>query len=244
MDDLSALSRRVRSLEVRWRFTVALAGVLVALVVLGASRKSPDVLKARGLIITDNDGKPRVVLGAPMANASADPKLAQAVGLAVLDALGRMNVAVGTDAPLVYSNGTLGQRLYGTHTGLTIYDPRSGGERGGMGVHADGHAVVCLDYEKDREAVCMSVASQDAFADVQLMDPSVAGMDRVGMFLNEDGVGIVKAGGGGKNANALVLETGVGPTARLVALDNEGRESAEALWKPSPSGTGTEQRPN
>jgi len=39
-----------------------------------------------------------------------------------------------------------------------------------------------------------------------------------------------------------VFESGVGPKARLVRIDNEGRPSAEALWQPSPSNAGTDER--
>jgi hypothetical protein len=235
MDDHSVLTRRLRSLERRWRWTAALAGLLGALVLPGAVRPAPDVLRARGLVITDADGNSRIVLGAPMANATADPKLARTVGLVVLDARGRMNTALGADAPLVYSDGTVAQRLHDGGVGLTVYDPRGGGERGGFSVFADGHATACLDYEKDREAVCMSVGAKDAYADVQLMDVARQGSDRVGMFVGEDGAGIIKAGGGGKNAGGLVLKTGMGPTPQLVAYDQDGREVAEVVWKPTPS---------
>jgi hypothetical protein len=209
--------------------------LLGALVLVGAVRKSPDVLRARGLVITDAEGKSRIVLGAPMANATADPKLAQTVGLAILDARGLMNTALGAGAPLVYSDGTVAKRLHDGGVGLTIYDPRSGGERGGFSVFADGHAVACLDYEKDREAVCMSVGAQDAYADVQLMDVARQGADRVGMFVGQDGVGAIKAFGGGTNSGGLVLKTGMGPTPQLVAYDETGREVAEAVWRPTPS---------
>jgi hypothetical protein len=205
------------------------------IVLVGAVQPAPDVLRARGLVITDVDGHSRIVLGAPMANATADPKLAQTVGIAVLDARGRMNTALGAAPPLVLSDGTVSKRVYDGDVGLTLYDPRSGGERGGFSAYADGHVVMCLDYEKDREAVCMSVGSQDAYADVQLMDFTQSGADRVGMFVGRDGAGIIKAQGGGKHPGGIVLKTGLGPTPQLVAYDQDGREAAEVVWKSTPS---------
>ena len=234
MNDPCTLTR-LQALERRWRWTAVLAAAAAALVLFGAARPAPDVLKARGLIITDADGKPRIVLGAPMAHATPDPRLARSVGLAVLDARGRLSTALGADTPLVYSDGTVAERVHGESAGLTVYDPRSGGERGGFSVFADGRAVICLDYAKDREAVCMSVGPDDAYADVQLMDFAEPGADRVGMFVGQDGVGIVKAGGGGTNPGGLVIKTGTGAPPQLVAYDAVGREVAEAAWKPIPS---------
>ena len=234
MDDHSPLTLRLRSLERRWRLTAGLTALLGALVLASAARPAPKVLTARGLLITDAQGRPRIVLGAPMATVTADPKLADTVGLAVLDSRGRMSTALGVDAPLVFSDGTVARRVYEGSVGLTIYDPRSGGERGGFAVHADGHAVACLDYARDREAVCMSVGSDDAFADVQLMDVERQGADRVGMFVGQDGAGIIKVGGGGKNPGGFLLKTGIGPTPELVTYDRDFRQVAEVVWKPTP----------
>ena len=172
MDELSILTRRVESLERRSRWTSVLAGILAAIVLIIViaveMRKPPDVLHARGIIITDAAGKTRIVVGAPMLNAIADTKLAQSVGMTVLDSSGRLAVSIGANNPAVLADGKTFKRI-GEQAGINIYDPRNGGERGGMGVFDDGRVNICLDYsEKPKEAVCMSVGPKDAHASVAL----------------------------------------------------------------------------
>ena len=237
MDDLSALAARVEALERRWRWTAMLAALLAGLTLAAcvAARRPDDLLRARGIVVTDAAGKPRLVLGAPMAEVSDDARLAESVGLVVLDAEGRLNVALGANTPLVYRDGSTGKRVE-TDAGFVIYDPRSGGERGGLGAFADGRANFCLDYEGDKEAVCMTVAPGDAWTAVMLNGtPKEKMFDRVGLFLAEDGTGIVKAFGGGEQRDGVVLESGTGP-ARLVHYAQDGKPLAEASWKAAPPG--------
>ena len=129
-----------------------------------------------------------------MAAATKDAKLAEAIGIAVLDSLGRMNVALGTQNPLVLEDGSTGTRIAAS-AGLTIYDPRDGKERGGMGAFEDGRANMCLDYgERQKEAVCLSVAPADQYAAVLLNGtPGEPQFDRVVMYVGADGSGSIKA---------------------------------------------------
>jgi hypothetical protein len=164
-----------------------------------------------------------------MADVSDDARLADTVGLVVLDAEGRLNVALGSKNPLVYRDGSIGKRV-AADAGFVIYDPRSGGERGGFGAFADGRTNVCLDYELDKEAVCMSVAPGDAWTGVMLNGtPKEPQFDRVGLFVSEDGTGIVKSFGGLEHRDGIVLESGTGP-ARIVRYGADGKPLGEASW--------------
>jgi len=60
--------------------------------------------------------------------------------------------------------------------------------------------------------------------------PNQEMFDRVGMFVGEDGTGIVKAFGGGAHRDGLMLESGTGP-ARVVRYDQEGKPLGEAPWE-------------
>jgi hypothetical protein len=229
-DELSALTARIDELERRWRWTASLALLLGAAVLVAACAatggKPVDILRARGIVITDSAGNARVVLGAPMGDVTEDARLADTVGLVVLDATGKLNVALGAGTPLVYGDGSVEKR-YQDETGFTIYDPRNGGERGGMGVNADGSAVVCLDYDHPKEAVCMSVAAGDEYAAVMLNGtPNEQVYDRVGLFLGQDGSGQIKAFGA--QGDGLKLEAGTGPP-RLVKYQ-QGERVGEATW--------------
>jgi hypothetical protein len=236
MDELSILTRRLQTLERRWRRTatiaVVLATVALAAALLVALRRPPDILRARGLVITDDAGKPRIVLGAPLRDVIADVRLERTVGLAVLDASGRLNVAVGAGNPAVEADGSVADRM-GSAVGLNIYDPRNGAERGGMGAFDDGRAILCLDYgAKGKEAACLSVDAQDANAAVVLNGtPDESAFDRVTMYVGNDGTGAIKVFGGGDKANGLLLKAGSGPPALLV-YDND-KEVGQAVWKPA-----------
>jgi hypothetical protein len=152
MNDVSALTRRVESPERRWRWTVTLAAILATLVIMGAcmaTRNPDDVLRARGIVLTDAADKPRLVL-APMADVSDDARLAGTVGLVVLDAAGRLNVALGSKTPLVHRDGSIGKRVE-ADAGFVVYDPRSGGERGGFGPQSLSREAATMDPRDVRQ---------------------------------------------------------------------------------------------
>ena len=223
MSEVAELSRRLARAEryVSWLS----AGLLVCLlaVMLGMARTSGwearalssarggDVITARGLVIVDHAGRERVVIGAPLDEASDDERLAGAVGMVVLDSAGRLSVSVGLDNPLVHADGTAGERL-GSGTGLTFYDPRTGQERGGIGAFEDGRANMCLDYRgADKEAACVSVAPDDQYAAFILNGtPGEDVFDRVVMFVGADGTGRIKAFGGLENRDGVSIDVGRG----------------------------------
>ena len=229
MSELELLGNRLATVERRQRSLAVLCGVLVLVGIAAAVRPHADVLRVRGLVVVDSSGRERILIGAPLRDASTDPKLALTVGVVVLDSAGRLHVSVGANNPLVFADGRTGTRI-GTDAGLTIYDPRNGGERGGIGVFQDGRANVCLDWaRKGKEAACMSVAPGDQYSAVLLNGtPDQPQFDRVGLFAGADGLGIVKAFGGGSNNGGIRLEAGKG--APVIALyDTTGRRSGNAL---------------
>jgi hypothetical protein len=229
MTELELLRNRLSALERRVQLLGGLSGVFVLLGITAAVLPHGDVLRTRGLVIVDSTGRERIVIGAPIRDASTDPKLAQTVGMVVLDSAGRLHVSVGANNPLVFADGRTGTRI-GTDAGMTIYDPRNGGERGGIGVFQDGRANVCLDWaRRGKEAACMSVAPGDQYSAVLLNGtPDQPQFDRVGLFAGADGIGIVKAFGGGSNNGGIRLEAGKGSP--VIALyDTTGRRTGNAL---------------
>lgn len=225
--DLQQLQRRLAATERRVRILSLTTVLLGATALVAALRPPADVLRARGLVITDAAGHDRIVLGAPMREASADPKLAAAEGIAVLDSAGRLETALGAGNPLVLRGGRLGARIAG-NTGLTIYDPRDGSERGGVAAFADGRANVCLDYgTKDKEAACLSVAPADRYAAVILnATPNEPQYDVATMFVGADGQSSIKAFGGAASGTGVVIRGGSGP-ASVAVYDSTGRQVAD-----------------
>lgn len=224
MSELHDLRLRLDRAERRLRRLTAIMVVLGATILLGAAARHDDILRVRGLVIVDDAGRERVLLGAPLKSVTSDARLVGATGLVVLDTAGLLNVAVGSDNPLVFAGGRIGERI-APAAGLTVYDMRHGGERGGFATLADGRANVCLDYAQGKEAACMTVAPDDQYSAVMLNGtPSEKAFDRVGMFLGADGSGVLKAFGGGTNKGGMMIRGGRG-SASLTVFDTAGNRS-------------------
>lgn len=230
--DLQQLQRRLAATERRVRILGATTVLLGASALIAALRPPAAVLRARGLVITDAAGRERIVLGAPLREASADPKLAGAVGIAVLDGAGRLNTALGASTPLVLRGGRMGTRIAGS-AGLTIYDPRDGSERGGIGAFADGRANMCLDYgTKVKEAACVSVAPGDQYAAFILnATPNEPQYDVATMFVSANGESSIKAFGGAANGTGVMIRGGGGP-ASVAVYDSAQRQITDLARTP------------
>jgi hypothetical protein len=222
MNPIQRLERDVAALRTTVRRLTATIVVGACAVLVAAVAPQDPILRARGLVITDAAGRDRVVLGAPMALVTDDARLAQTIGVVVLDSLGRMNVALGAQTPLILADGRTGTRIAG-RAGLTIYDPRDGKERGGMGAFEDGRVNLCLDYDQaQKEAVCLAVAPADQYAAVILNGtPTEPQYDRVVMYVGADGSGTVKVFGGHENKGGVVLHAGAGQP-KVVVFDTSG----------------------
>lgn len=232
MSDTDELKARLDRAErkIRWFYGILaiIAGVFVVTAMQDASTQ--DVLRTRGVVVVDDQGRERIVLGAPMGEVSQDDKLSKAVGLAVKDTSGHLHIVAGSHNPAVLPSGKVIDRVK-PGSGLTIYDPRNGMERGGMGVLADGRANVCLDYSSGRkEAACMSVGPQDK-ATYFLLNamPKFEGYDRAAMYLGADGTGSIKILGSGENRSGVNVVVGEGRLPSITVYDSAGEEAGELL---------------
>lgn len=238
MNEGPDVANRLERAERRVRLLSGTVLLLVAVAVLGsvgAQEGDPvDVITARGLVVVDDAGRARVVIGAPGTSAAADPRLAETTGLVVLDTTSRPAVAVGIDPPLILDDGTIGKRI-GSSSGLTFYDPRDGKERGGIGAFEDGRANVCLDYgTASKEAVCMTVAPEDRYAAVLLNGtPREEAFDRVGMFVGADGVGVLKAFAGVDSHDGVLIKAGDG-LPQITVYDSTHAEVMDMVERAGP----------
>lgn len=169
----------------RLKLFATLTGLVLAVLVLGAfvhaTSTEEDVLRARGLIIEDAGGRPRILLGAPIpdvenrvrtdtarvretwAQRYPDPdeymqnyreRIQHSMnGVLILNEEGFDRVAVGAPNP----DPNIGPRL-GPGTGLVINDER-GNERSGYGLlEVDGRDRVVLGLDsRGREGVTLSL---------------------------------------------------------------------------------------
>lgn len=198
MEDL--LARRLRSLETRVMvlsvFCAVLAAGLVITIWTGAVQKvraaqTTDVLRVRGLVIQDAQGRARILLGAPFP--SVPDRLRQdstATSLLFLDEQGHDRISIGQVTP-AQINGKVPANFHriGNAYGLTIYDA-DGNERGGMGFLTNGkklnRAAIVLD-RPGADAIGMDVDDNSDSANLALMYSPKVGADATGLILSTRG---------------------------------------------------------
>lgn len=196
-----------------------------------AADSAQPILHARGLIIEDSLGHARVLIGAPIPLPGRAGKDAGA-GVAVLAPSGKLRVAVGAPSPSPQVNGKVLERAGGDAGGgaggIIVFDT-SGDERGGMGVLPNGAANVCLDYAKaPKEAVCLVVAPENAYAGLAVNGTPGQGYERASMVVSAHGEAQVKVAAVNGDERAILRAAGTGPAALLVS-DSAHRKPVDLL---------------
>lgn len=181
------MEERIEALErslARWRRTAALIVVLAALIPLAAAarrHKSADVLRVRGIVIEDEQGRDRILIGAPIPaspdRVRTDLGKAKAAwgaryptfdwyatldhrtnGLLILDERGHDRIALGDPTP----DPNTGRRI-APGTGLQINDGE-GFERAGYGLITELDRVVLGLDSSDGNEGAMLVLLEDGTA--------------------------------------------------------------------------------
>jgi hypothetical protein len=170
------------------------------LVAYGAKQKAePQVLRARGLVLVDDQGRERILIGAPIPSASHrvrtdDARVREAWagrypdpdeymkyyagydnstnGMLILDENGFDRVAVGSPTP----DPNIGRRL-GPSTGIVINDAQ-GFERSGYGlltVNGSDRVVLGLDSNRGTEGLVLSLHDESGYVGMDV----ASGSDRI-----------------------------------------------------------------
>lgn len=184
----SSLEQRLARLVQRFRRLAALCGALILILAFSVSREgsravqaaeAPSVLHLRGLVIDDEQGHARVLLGAPFpAVHDRTRQDTTATSILFLDEQGHDRISMGQVMPAqIDGKVPANSHRIGDAYGLTIYDT-VGNERGGMGFLTNGkglnRAVVALD-RPGHDAVGMTVDDQMDFASLGVeYSPKVA----------------------------------------------------------------------
>jgi hypothetical protein len=151
---LEKLEAQVRRCKLALSAVVMLCASAAVMSLAGpaaADQGTLKVLRLRGLIIEDGQGKPRIIMGAPAPNDGRrrnDPLY----GVAYLDADGTDRLTFGQEPDPMTAEGVKPRRVRAT--GILIHD-REGVERGGYAVLDDGMAALTIDWPKSGEAVTM-----------------------------------------------------------------------------------------
>ncbi len=157
------LERLERKLKAQ-RFLLILGIATSALAFSGwahASAQGPAdrILIARGLIIEDEAGRPRIVIGAPVNKVPGRKRADDLFGLAYLDPSGHDRITFGQLPDPATPDGVLPRRSSGE--GILINDS-DGIERGGYSVLNDDTALLTLDWPKSGEAIALSAGQKSA----------------------------------------------------------------------------------
>ena len=153
----SSLELRLRRLELRIRYLAATCALLLLALVAAMVGTRPlqvkaaedaKVLRVKGLIIEDDQGRARILMGAPFPSVPERlRKDATGTDLVFLDEQGYDRFRVGEELPAMP-----GFHRIGSSYGATILDTK-GGERGGLGFLSNGknvnRAIIALDRAGD-----------------------------------------------------------------------------------------------
>lgn len=127
-----------------------------------SSQRPEHVLRVRGLIVVDEQGRERIAIGAPWPSLHGRASKAQGVGMLIVDSTGVDRVNVAAPAP---DPPGVGERIAPAN-GLTFYDQR-GNERGGVGYLDNGRSVLVLDNNEGEGAGVFSF--DDGYVGVGLL---------------------------------------------------------------------------
>ena len=155
------LARQLGRVERRLKLAATGCLLTMAIATLAAWQRSPttQVLQVRALIVVDQAGRERVVLGAPIPDLAAGKRRGVSNGLLILDENGRDRVAVGAPKPDPQIHSLQARRI-SPSTGIQINN-LEGNERGGFGYLELGRVTLGLDWDGD-EAVTIGVRPEGA----------------------------------------------------------------------------------
>lgn len=136
----SELELRVACLERRlqWLQTALIAAILTIVAAVSylslhsyfSAAYSRGVLRVKGLIVEDDAGRERVLIGAPVPGVRGRKRQDNTVGIVVIGNDGSDRLALGAPVPEPQIEGVIGKRV-GQESGLII-DDNNGDERGGL----------------------------------------------------------------------------------------------------------------
>jgi hypothetical protein len=153
------LSQQVRSLRRQVRVLQVGLLLLASTVLLAAMPAARDVIRAKGLIIVDAQGRERILLGAPVPSVTGR-KVAATESLVFRSESGADRVILG-ESPSPVIGGKVYPRI-GAAWGMVLAGP-AGDERGGMTYLDSGRVAFALDRPTG-DAIGLMVDDKSGFA--------------------------------------------------------------------------------
>ncbi|PTR34360.1 hypothetical protein C8J98_102548 [Luteibacter sp. OK325] len=191
------IEARLARLEARNTKLTVICGVLATLcmalgttfAVAGPDATQPGVIHAKGLVIDDANGHPRILIGAPFPDVPGRIRHDErSMAMLFLDEQGHDRLTVGQAmTPQIKGKVPAQFHRIGDSVGVTIHD-LDGNERGGMAWLSNGRGAIAFDYP-ERDAIGMYVDDKDRSATFVLENPDVSVGDRSLLELTARGKG-------------------------------------------------------
>lgn len=177
LERLENLEKKYNSLKYFFGFCVLLF-LLTLFFAFKNQDRQDEIIKAKGIIIVDSKGNPRIIMGAPIKNINGRKRTDELTGISYLDENGIDRVTFGKEPNPMTSQGIKERRVGGA--GILIHDAQ-GIERGGYGVLDDETALLTLDWPKTGEAIAIS--SGKDFSGIGLFHKSKVGEYREALVI-------------------------------------------------------------
>jgi len=177
-------TQRLRWLCCFQAFILAVIGLSATLSRRVEAQNSPRVLRTHGVVIEDDQGRARLILGAPLPEVQGRKRRGSLTNSIVfLDEQGNDRLTLG-EGPNPQAEGKILHRI-ATFFGVLIHDDK-GNERGGYGWLSNGRAVLTLD-RPGLDAWAAVVDDKTGFAGMRVeYAPDIAN-DKTGIEIGTQG---------------------------------------------------------
>jgi hypothetical protein len=194
------------------------------------AQNSPQILRVRGLVIEDNQGRARVILGAPLPAVRERKRQGSLTdSMVFLDEEGHDRLTLG-EGPNPQAQGKILHRI-ATFFGILIHD-NNGNERGGYGWLSNGRAVITLD-RPGLDAWAAVVDDQTGFAGMRVEYAPDVARDKTGIEIGTQDSRALFRLMDTKERNRAVLRLGDDGVSSFQAFDEEGRSTRNLLQSES-----------
>jgi len=194
-----------------------------------SAQSTPQVLRTRGLIIEDSQGRPRILLGAPFPAVKERTRQdARTTSILFLDPEGHDRLTLGEELePQIGGKVPPGIHRIASGFGVVIHDG-SGDERGAYGWLSNGRALITLD-RPGTEAFAAMVNDKTGEAKISLGFPPAIAADASAIEIGTKASTAFLRFNNKSGRNLAVFNTEGGSNPSFRTFDAQGHESEERL---------------
>lgn len=194
-----------------------------------AAQTRPEILTVRGLVIEDDQGRPRILLGAPFPAVKQRIRQdARTTSILFLDANGHDRLTLGEELqPQIGGKVPVDMHRIASGFGVVLHDDR-GDERGAYSWLSNGRALITLD-RPGAEAFAAMVNDRTGETKVSLEFPPEVANDTSAIELGTRASQAFLSFKNKKGGNLALFQTLGGSSLSFKTFDTAGRSSPELL---------------